>query len=81
MYKILHKEYEDADVVRIMLTEDPWCDIIYHYNIVSLDKMETGVLTFDYDIDSGTVPDGRLIEFESVLGDILQELIKENSPE
>jgi hypothetical protein len=80
MYKILHEQYKNEELARIELTDEPWCDIIYHYNTVSLDGTNEGVLKFDYDIDSGTIPDGRLIEFETVIGDILQKIIKENSP-
>ena len=87
-YEVLHDEYEDADLARIKLTSDKFNGIIYHYHTVQFVGKENdeAVLKFDYDIvespidmdvDSLTKEDHK--EFETLLGDILVEIITESA--
>ena len=89
-YEILHDEYKDEDLARIKLTSDKWDGIIYHYHTVQFvgEDDDEAVLKFDYDIvespigmdvDSLTKKDHE--EFETLLGDILVEIITEASNE
>lgn len=86
-YEILHDEYKDEDLARIKLTSDKWNGIIYHYHTVQFigEDDDEAVLKFDYDIvespigmdvDSLTKKDHE--EFETLLGDILVEIITES---
>lgn len=79
MYEILFDEYEDEPIARIRLTEGPFCDTIFHVNHVSAERMEEGILSFDYDIDDGIVPSESLEEFEQTIGDILLKIIMEEA--
>jgi len=89
-YEVLHDEYKDEDLARIKLTSDKWDGIIYHYHTVQFvgweEDNDEAVLKFDYDIvespigmdvDSLTKEDHK--EFETLLGDILVEIITESA--
>ena len=86
-YEVLHDEYKDEDLARIKLTSDKFDGIIYHYHTVQFvhEEDDEAVLKFDYDIvespiyinvDSLTKEDHE--EFETLLGDILVEIITES---
>lgn len=81
MYEILFDDYKDEPIARIRLTEGPFCDTIFHVNHVSVEMMEEGILSFDYDIDDGIVPSESLEEFEQTVGDILVKIIMEQADE
>ena len=78
MYEILFDEYKDEPIARIRLTEGPFCDTIFHINQVSAEKLEEGVLSFDYSIDEGTVSEELVEEFEQTVGNIVIEIIEEH---
>ena len=86
-YEVLHDEYKDEDLARIKLTSDKFDGFIYHYHTVQFvhEEDDEAVLKFDYDIvespidinvDSLTKEDHE--EFETLLGDILVEIITES---
>ena len=86
-YEVLHDEYKDEDLARIKLTSDKFDGIIYHYHTVQFvhEEDDEAVLKFDYDIDESpidinvdslTKEDHE--EFETLLGDILVEIITES---
>ena len=86
-YEVLHDEYKDEDLARIKFTSDKFDGIIYHYHTVQFvhEEDDEAVLKFDYDIvespidinvDSLTKEDHE--EFETLLGDILVEIITES---
>tara|TARA_B100000519_G_C13853659_1_gene255453 strand:+ start:147 stop:449 length:303 start_codon:yes stop_codon:yes gene_type:complete len=85
-YDVLHDEYKDEDLARIKLTSDKWNGIIYHYHTVQFvhEEDDEAVLKFDYDIvespagmDVDSLTEEDHTEFETLLGDILVEIITE----
>ena len=85
-YEILFDDFKKEDTARIKLTCDKWNGIIYHYNTVSfLEEHDgDGILKFEYDIvespndiDTATLTKEDHEQFETLLGDILVEIISE----
>jgi len=85
-YEVLHDEYEDEDLARIKLTSDKWDGIIYHYHTVQFvhEEDDEAILKFDYDIvespiglDVTSLTKEDHEDFETLLGDILVEIITE----
>jgi len=87
-YEVLYDEYKEEKLARIRLTDDKFCDIVYRYDVVSFQESENNeaTLKFDYeilespeniDIDSLTEEDHA--QFETTLGDILVEIITEDT--
>lgn len=77
MFEILFDEHTEEALARIKLTEGQFCDIVFHVNWVDLKELEKGVLSFDYDIDEGTVSDELKEDFEQTVGDVIFEIIAE----
>jgi len=85
-FEVLYDEYKDEAIARILLTDDKWNGIIYHYQTVSFVEKDEGeaVLKFEYDIIEAPesldveklIPEDQE-EFEKLLGDILIEIITE----
>ena len=79
-YEVLHDEYKDEDLARIKLTSDKFDGIIYHYHTVQFvhEEDDEAVLKspIDINVDSLTKEDHE--EFETLLGDILVEIITES---
>jgi len=89
-YEILFDEYIDEKIARIKLTSGEWNGIVYRYGNVKFKrrKKDFAILKFDYDVIS--VPNNIDIKkmsieekskFETLLGDILVELITEAASE
>jgi len=85
-YEVLYDEYKNEDLARVLLTDEKWNGIIYHYQTVKfLDGDEDdAVMQFEYDVveappdfnvETLTPEDQK--EFETMLGDILIEIIRE----
>ena len=79
MYEILFDEYKDEPIARIRLTEGPFCDTIFHINHISAEKLEEGILSFDYNIDDGIIPNESVEEFEQIVGDVIVKIIMEQA--
>lgn len=85
-YEVLYDDYKKEDLARVLLTEEKWNGIIYHYQTVKFleEEKDEAIMQFEYDIveapsefnvDKLTPEDQQ--EFENMLGDILVEIITE----
>jgi len=80
MFEILFDEYKDEPVARIRLTEGKFCDTIFHINYISVENVEEeGIISFDYDVDEGVIPDELAEEFEQAVGDVVVKIIMEQA--
>ncbi len=85
-YEVLDEEVDGEDTTRIRLTSDKWDGIIYRYHTVQFihEEDDEAVLKFDYDIvespigtDVTALTQKDHKAFETLLGDILYEIITE----
>lgn len=89
-YEVLFDEHKDEPIARIRLTSDKWNGIVYHYNTIKFleESGDEATLKFEYDIVEtpntldidNLVPEDKK-EFETLLGDILVEIITEAASE
>lgn len=85
-YSILNLETKGAETAKIRLTTESWSDIMYSYGEVRFDEDdEKGLsLHFDYkvhdpeDFDIKLYNEEEQSEFQTLLGDILVDIIQDS---
>jgi|TARA_B110000211_G_scaffold42834_1_gene44651 hypothetical protein len=85
-YSILNIETKSHETAKIRLTSPPWDDIMYSYSTVGFEDSEIvdapGILKFEYhvndpvDFNIENYSKEEQIEFETLLGDILVDIIQ-----
>ena len=87
-YEILWDDHKNEDLARIKIIQGKWDGLIYNYTTVSFDEQESeeAILHFEYDvektpsgIDIDSLTEEDKISFETLLGDILVEIITEGT--
>ena len=79
-FEILWDDYKNEELSRFrIINDEKWNGTIFHYDIVSFND-EDAVLTFSYDIqdkDPEELPDEDRADFESLIAEILEHIIRE----
>lgn len=84
-FEILFDEGNTEELAKIRIHEENWQGVVYHYGSVELpQRKDDNRLRFEYDIDycpEDIDPDNfseeDKIEFETIIGDILVQIIEE----